>query len=557
MSAGPPSWPHVALLAAGMLLAGLLPATAQAQAFELQLREVGSHAPVAGAIVRLLGEKGPVAQGLTNEQGRIVLRALAPGIYRIKADRIGYSGLLTGPIEVAAGDSYRREIDMPSTRLELPTLEVRGKSACDRAGQGGTRAAALWEEVNKALTANLLTQRERPVPLHVRSFQRELNRDRTVLAEWVYASHLNTGNPFRSNPAAWLAKVGFVEVEKDTVTWHVPDASLLLSDEFVATHCFRPAPARGNLVGLVFEPVPGRKVTDVRGTMWVDSASSELRFLEYAYSGLEGDLARAGLGGRVEFRRLPAGTWIVGDWHVRMPRLREDTLRGMDRTTYIVPRVVGYVDQGGRVEIASAGAIPVARAILRGRVHDSTTGRGLAGASVRVLGYPDSVFTDTDGRFELVVAAVGEQTVIASHPKLGLLRDLAAVRTILSLGDTTVLGFSVPSLATFVRALCGATERGRSGIVGVARHPEGRAAENLEVRVSYATSLRTLREERARVGPRGVYALCGLPPDRTLTIQLLQGKLSVFHQSVPLGWGQFSWVELGPAAPAGPTLRTP
>lgn len=541
-----------------MLFAGLLPAAAHAQAFELTLREAGSRAPVAGAIVRLMGDKGSVAQGLTNTQGRILLRAPGPGVYHVKADRIGYSGMLLGPIEVAAADTYRRDLEMPSTRLELPTLQVRGRSSCDPAGQGGTRAAALWEEVNKALTANVLTQRERSVPLHVRSFQRELDRDRSVLAEWVYASRLIRGEPFQSNPAARLANVGFVEVMSDTVTWHVPDAALLISDEFVATHCFRPAAAANNLVGLAFEPVPGRKATDVRGTMWVDSASSELRFLEYFYTGLEGDLAKAGLGGRVGFRRLPAGTWIVDDWHVRMPRLREDTLRTLERRTPVfVPRVVGYVDQGGRVEIAVDGVIPVSRAILRGLVHDSTTGKGLAGAVVGVRGYRDSVFTDADGRFELVLAAAGEQTVTATHPKLGLLRDLAAVRTILSLGDTSMVGFAVPSVATFARSLCGSTERGRSGVVGVARHPDGQVAEDLEVRARFATSLGGSREERGRLSPSGAYALCRLPPDQPLTVRLQEGKLQLSEQNVRLEWGQFSWVELGRAAPGGPTVRTP
>jgi hypothetical protein len=524
------------------------------QAVELTLREAGSRTPVPGAIVRLLGDKGPVSQGLSNEQGRILLRAPAPGLYLIKADRIGFEGIVVGPVDVKAGETFRREVEMPATRLELPTLEVHGKSACDLAGQGGARAAALWEEVNKALTASVLTQRDHKVPLHVRHFQRELNRDRTVLAEWVYASRLVSGQPFVASAGARLAKVGFVEVNRDTVTWQLPDAALLLSDEFVTTHCFRAAPARDSLVGLAFEPVRGRKVPDVRGTMWVDSASSELRFLEYAYTGLEGDLAKAGLGGRVEFRRLPAGTWIVGDWHVRMPRTENDVHHTMERSPIIEPRVVGFVDQGGRVEIAVDGVIPVSRAILRGRVHDSTTGTGLAGAVVAVMGYRDSIFTDATGGFELVLPAVGTQTVTATHPKLGLLRALAAVRTVLSLGDTTILAFAVPSVATFARALCGSVERGRSGIVGVARHPGGQVAEDLEVRVRYSTSSGGFREERARVGPRGTFALCTLPPDQTLTVRLQDRRIALVERNVRLEWGQFSWVDLGPPAPGGPAI---
>ena len=82
------------LLTALVLLSA---ASAGAQTVELRLKEETTGAPIAGAIVRLLGEKGPVAQGLSNETGRLVLRAPAPGSYRLKVDRIGWSGLVTAP----------------------------------------------------------------------------------------------------------------------------------------------------------------------------------------------------------------------------------------------------------------------------------------------------------------------------------------------------------------------------------------------------------------------------------------------------------------------------
>src|SRR5688500_9440258 len=104
-----------------------------AQQAELQIREEGSRAPVAGASVRLLGDRGVAAQGLTNEQGRIVLRAATPGSYRIKVDRIGWSGFITAPVELAAGAGYQRELRMEARRVELPAREVRGR----RGGGGG------------------------------------------------------------------------------------------------------------------------------------------------------------------------------------------------------------------------------------------------------------------------------------------------------------------------------------------------------------------------------------------------------------------------------------
>jgi hypothetical protein len=526
-----------------------LPAIAGAQAIELRLREETTKEPVPGAIVRLLGEKGPLAQALTNEQGRVVLRAPGAGIYHIKADRIGYRGLLIGPIELASADTYRRDIDMPASRLELPTLEVRGKSACEAGGQGGSLAVALWEEVGKALTANVITQRQRPVPLHVREFQRDLDRDGNPLREWVHASRLTQGQPFGSSPAAVLASKGFVEESSDTIIYHAPDAPLILSDEFVATHCFRSIPGTGQLVGLAFEPTPGRKVSDVQGTLWVDRSTSELKFLEYGYTGLSGARDKAKLGGRVEFRRLPGGEWIIGYWHIRMARLEPDTLksvRGIRTEFYVVERLAGFVEQGGRAEIAEDGVIPIARAILVGRVHDSTTGKGLAGVFVQVRGYRDSILTDHEGRFELVVAAVGPQTAVASHPKLGLLRTLPLRPVLLSLGDTTRIEFTVPSIPTFVRALCGSTQKGRSGVVGLARAPVGVPPDDLQVRVAWQTAGGGTRQDRASPGKNGAFALCDLPPDRPLELQLVHQRMLLKEQAVRLDWGQFTWADLAP-----------
>jgi hypothetical protein len=343
-----------------------LPVAAHAQSIELRLIEEALGRPVAGAIVRLMAGASVVAQGLTNETGRIVLRAPAPGTYQVKADRIGWNGLLTEPFILGADATLRRELVMPATRRELPTITVRGRSQCDPGGQGGPLAAALWEEIRNALTANVLTQRQQAVPLHVRQFVREVNLGRRILRQWTYRSTITRGNAFVSVPPAQLAEIGFVHMVGDSVEYAAPDATLLLSDEFVATHCFRVVRGDSGLVGLAFEPIPGRKVADVNGTMWVDRGTSELRYLEYDYTGLPRLLERARLGGRVEFERLPVGAWIVSYWHIRMPTLDSTMVRGTGNTQQAVTRLVGFRDQGGRAEVSMNPLGAVDRAILIG-----------------------------------------------------------------------------------------------------------------------------------------------------------------------------------------------
>jgi hypothetical protein len=537
-------------------LAPLLASSLSAQQVDLQIREEGSRAPVAGAIVRLLGDRGVAAQGLTNEQGRIVLRAAAPGSYRIKVDRIGWSGFITPPVALAAGAVYQRELLMEARRVELPALEVRGRSRCDREGQGGPLAAALWDEIGKALTANVVTQRQGAVQLHVRGFIREADLRSRPLREWVVASTLMRGQPFASLPPGALAQIGFVQQEShDSVTYAAPDAALLLSDEFVGTHCFRAVQGQEGLLGLAFEPTAGRKVADVKGTLWVDRATSELRYLEYAYTGLPGILARADLGGRVEFRRLPAGTWIVSYWHIRTPTLTESQTAQRRNVGRAFARLIGYTDLGGRAEIASDALGQVDRALLVGLVYDSVNAQGLAGAVVKVQGYQDSVLTDGEGRFRLAVPASGDQMVTVAHPRSRLLQQGTTRPALLSLGDTTRVDFTVSSLQSFVRALCGTPGKGRAGVVGMAWGSDGKPAAGYGVRVRWNTSGGGLKEERREVREDGVYAICELPPDRSLPVRLYDRVRPVDERVIQLEWGAFNWVELragGTPAPVVP-----
>ena len=163
--------------------------------------------------------------------------------------------------------------------------------------------------------------------------------------------------------------------------------------------------------------MPGRRVPEVTGTLWVDKNSSELRFLEYSYTGLPGVLRPASLGGRVEFRRLANGAWIVSYWYIRMPRLVTNEVYVKHRSGELT-RLAGYVDRGGRAEIATDSLGRIDRALVVGSVYDSLAGRGLAGAVVEVPGTGESIVSDDSGHFALAVAASGDQTVVARHPRL-------------------------------------------------------------------------------------------------------------------------------------------
>ena len=527
------------------LLLACLPFAAglRAQSVELRVREEAGLAPVAGAIVRLLDDRGTVAQGLTNELGLLVLRARGAGSYRIKIDRIGWAGIVTQPLNLAAGEILRREIRMPASRLSLPPLITEARTRCDRGSQGGALAALLWEEIRKALTANVLTQQAGVTTTHQRQFLREVSLKGEALRMWYVSSAIGRGPPFRASPASVLARQGFVRADGDSLVFAAPDAATILSDAFVASHCFRAVPGANSLVGLAFEPVRGRQVPDVSGTLWVSRETSELRSLEFRYTSLQGPLRDAGLGGRVAFQRLSNGLWIVNDWHIRMPRIEARDSQQVRRM------LAGYLDGGGRAEPITDTLGHLTRAIVHGRVFDSTVGSGLVGAFVGIAGVADSIQVDREGRFLLAVDASGDRLLTVHHPKLELLGAATSYPVLLSIGDSLPITVAIRSVETLLRRSC-RNQPGLVGLAGFVRDGEGRPAAKRELLIMLQP---TKRPTAFRSDERGLFAVCNLPARRVARVAMLEDGATAVEWQVALE-GKSRWVELREAGGADSTV---
>ena len=532
---------HRMLVAFTLLIASLLAAPAAAQQVDVQLREERSRTPIIGAIVRLLGEfdNGVVAQGLSNEGGRISLRAPAAGRYRLKVDRIGWVGLITPSFALSAGPAFQTEVLLSDVRMDLPTIAVQGENLCGRRFDGDSEAANLWEEIDRALTATMISQREAAIPLHLREFHRELRLNGEIERQWSTGSSIMRGQVYQTLAPELLAAEGFVlmDTESDSTIYAVPDAALLVSPTFTETHCFRTVRPRNGLIGLYFEPIPRRQVTDITGTIWLDQRSHELRHLEYSYTGM-GLPRRVELGGRVEFERLPSGQWVVSDWHVRMPLLDQVTVRA---GTIRMVRMTGFIELGGQVRIATDPSAVVNHSVLTGRVVDPATGEGLEGARVSVVGVPVPVNTDETGRFVLTTPLYGERIATVSHPRFRLSRTPPERPVILSVGDTTTVDFNAPTIPELVRTVCG-NPRNRSGIVGVVLDARGEAVVNTEVRASWRLPTGETRQERIRSGASGDYGFCNLPPDELIEIVITGGD--GLRNEVELAPREFRWMEL-------------
>lgn len=313
--------------------------SAGAQDLRVRVLEAELSNPVAGALVLLVDPEGRERnRGVTSEGGRVYLRAPSAGSYRLRLLRIGYVAW-ESPLTEVRGETHDIKLRVPSQRVVLPDVIVVGRSLCGARSTSDAATMALWEEAQKAFGLARETVLRRR--LRFRSVERveELNKDGRVTAERAASQPSGlTSWPVRAPAVESLAAHGFVSQIEDLnagPTWFGPDPEVLLSDFFLESHCFRPVPSDSGTpagwVGLGFEPAPIPHKPDIRGTIWVDRESAELRRLDFAYETLPSWAVHATAGGRLEFARLPGGLWIVQRWTLRVPvpevRLGEDRAR--------------------------------------------------------------------------------------------------------------------------------------------------------------------------------------------------------------------------------------
>jgi len=329
-----------------------------------QVVDQATGGPVGEGFVVLLDEQGrEVARALAAADGRFTLHAARPGAYRLRSERIGYVAFVSPPITVADGLTVTQRLAVGALGVELAPIVVTQRSSCQTRPDREQATAAVWEEIRKALAAAAWTASQRVYQYRAATYERDWDLARRRPAREVGDTQLGYSlAPFVSAPPGELAERGYIVPATDGVWYYAPDATVLQDSTFLATHCFalvrRSSPGEGGedrLVGLSFEPVPHRPRPDVKGVLWLDERTSELRAVEYGYTRIPDGVDNERIGGTVEFLKLPSGAWIVHQWQIRMPRLAVSAHSGMSG---IVERQVvlqGFHDRGGQVlEIRAA-----------------------------------------------------------------------------------------------------------------------------------------------------------------------------------------------------------
>lgn len=503
---------RVGLLTA--LSAVLLPDDAAAQAVRGEVVEETTGRPLWGAFVVLVDDAGVRHQGvLSDSAGRFTVRAPAPGRYRLLAELIGYAGAESAPLDLVVGPPAEYRLEVPVQAVDLTGISVSTESRCRARPGSGPETAALWEEARKALEVQSWGEEQKALRMRIMQYARELSPNAHTVREASQRSRVGyySSSPYVSRPAEELERLGYIREVDGGYDYFGPDASVLLSETFLESHCFRVVDgpeAEPELLGLAFEPVRGRDRPDVKGTLWVDRGTAELRRLDFTYTELPfRGVSTEHAGGRVEYERLANGVWIIKRWRLRMPLVAEKAQPAW-RSGMTELEVVALDEAGAEVQSVTDSRGTVLAETTGGTVYgvvwDSIADEPL-GEAVVTLGDLETT-AGADGAYRFTDVPSGTYPIDFSHPMLAILGlELDPRLATVDGGTATRFPLAVPGPAAIAEVVCG--EGGGDAVVygavtdESARWPVPDAVVRLEAAVTGGVSTVT-------ADSGGVYRTC-------------------------------------------------
>jgi hypothetical protein len=476
-----------------------------------------AHAQVTGAVRDDSGRPVPAAfVALYDSAGRRTVAALsdttgafriAPpyaGRFSVRTERIGFKTARSELMSVKPGEPVRLDVSLIQEAFAIAEIQVEKTRGCEVRPKEGGQTARLWDDARKALTVASWADAQRLFHYDLLRWRRDLHpATLRVLKDSAGTSIRRTSAPFTARPAAHLVERGFFEKTDSGSYLLAPDANVLLSDPFLDTHCFRVHldATQGDMIGLAFEPVRGRRLPEVKGTLWLHRSSGALSHLEYEYVNLPNRTAQSRSTGRLEFEPLPTGAWIVRRWFLRSPVVGERKLN-WGNTTRTEQQIVAVQEDGGEVvRIFGRDGKQVrtsAFAELTGSVRDAD-GAPLTGAAAYLIGTNYSATTDSAGNFAISEIPQGSYRVSVSHPRVDSLPPESApvVDAQLTGAASVSVQLSLPTLTNALARICAAAaanasagpvgERPTTAVTGLVRHAQtGAPVPNARVILSFS-----------------------------------------------------------------------
>jgi hypothetical protein len=553
--------------------------------------------PVQTAFVVLLDEHGARAGAvLTGDDGRFIHRVPATGRYRVRVERIGFRSETSDPIEVGESEVVPVRLGISSQPIPLGEISAEGERRCRISREEGHLISDLWDEVRKVLQLAVWIDTQSGLNVQARNHERVLDFvTGAVLEERVQRWGGFSRAPYFALSGEKLAEDGYVIEEPDgSHRYFGLSPETILSRPFEDTHCFRAQrPSRGQdraEIGLAFEPAPGHRPPDVKGVLWIERATGKLRRVEYTYTRHLHpiQLPAHRFGGRMEFRELDNGAWIVDDWWIRMPQFeRIVNLDDLPRGTLVRGGIMADAERDTRfrqigLTIREAGGRILSVALsgtesrrtgsgrIEGVLFDSISGDPLRDATVYLSGTHHQARTDSAGHYRLPGLAEGEWIVAFHHPALdglGIPPDSRTIR--LAAGEARIVDLTTPSAATVLGSRCPRTEE-IEWVVGFVLTPDDVPIIGARVLAEWdvwrregdrAEFSRTRHERGAVTDAAGAYAICGVRPGTVrLAADLWGEEVQIGRRTVvvPAREGtradfRMAW-KSGAAPPGGPAL---
>ena len=349
----------------------LSPETLRAQEWSGRIQASTDRLPVAGALVILLDSTGAeVRRTLSTPTGGFGFNLPGPGRFQLRVLRIGYAAWLSPQAQFTPGERKEERFILEDRIIQLAAVEISTtRSRCGVRPGDGDVIASLLNEAEKALAITEQTIRQGNLRFRTETY---LSRPTAEGAIGERQSSTSSGQamwPVASAPPDTLAKYGFVfEPHRNPPdaglqggpVYFGPDARVLFSSWFLDGHCFSvvPAPDSGGTIVIAFAPARGAR-RDIRGRLTLDRQSLELRTLEFWYTGLGRWVPADSAGGRMSFRKLSTGAWIIDRWQLRAPipyvGRRDTVLFGFAESGGLVKEIRD--GRSGRVERISS-AVP-------------------------------------------------------------------------------------------------------------------------------------------------------------------------------------------------------
>jgi hypothetical protein len=320
-----------------------------AQSIRGTLHDQTSHAVISDALVQVLADRERVvASGTSSGRGEYLLRAPVDGVYRIRVLRIGFRPWTSDTLTLRSQAIRLQDLEVDAGVVVLTELTVTARSGCKRSPADDARMEAVWQQARTML--GLIEAGAADLEFRVRTHDRTLDQWERLRQESSRVAWGRGSWPVISQSPDSLAMLGFIQTT-DTLegpVYYGPDVAVFFSDAFLGSHCFRllpPPRGEADLIGLGFEPLPGRRVADIQGVLWVHRREGLSR-LEYQYASMPSWIKQGKAGGMLRFDRLDGGRPIITDWSLQAPVPRIEQSRVI---------LHGYRETAGEVEEVREG----------------------------------------------------------------------------------------------------------------------------------------------------------------------------------------------------------